>query len=95
MIVPFMRRSGRRTPTANEIKYRSKQLKRRLWLTFVLPPFLAALIIRIVRTLVRIKILDLAVQAAGTDKNQSEPVPVILPKASVERIPVETVSEKA
>ena len=90
--------------TIKEIKRRNERLKRRLWLTFVLPAFLAALIIRIVKTLARIKIRNLAESmdsgdaspdpAASPADSKPEPVPVTLPKVPVEEVSVERVSVK-
>ena len=92
--------------TIKEIKRRNERLKRRLWLTFVLPAFLAALIIRIVKTLARIKIGNLAESvsmdsgdaspgpAASPADSKPEPVPVTLPKVPVEEVSVERVSVK-
>ncbi len=67
-------------------------LKRRLWLTFVLPAFLAALIIRIVQTLVRLSLLPPEARTPQPCGSRPKPVPIALPKASVKRVPVETIT---
>ena len=54
------------------IKQQSRRFKRRLWFTFVLPAFAAALLMRVVQTLARIKIRSLAVSAPFDGEMKSD-----------------------